>query len=197
VIPILLASKSAARAALLAGAGVPFAVASADVDEDALKIGLKAQAASPRDIAVALARRKAVEVSQHRTGLVIGADQTLELAGELFDKAQSVDELRTILSALRGRRHQLHAAVTVADAGAPIWSEVVTANLTMRAFTDAYLDAYLRRNGERLLSCVGGYELEGEGLQLFDAVDGDFFSILGLPMLGLLALLRERGAIAT
>lgn len=193
---VVLASKSAARAALLAGAGVVFEATSADVDEKMVKTRLLARGATPSEIAGALAREKAVAVSRRRAGLVIGADQTLGLDGQLYDKAASLDEARTQLVMLRGRSHQLHAAVTVAKDGEAIWNETDTATLTMRAFTDLFLDAYLQRNGARLLMSVGGYELEGEGVQLFEQIQGDYFSILGLPLLGLLGLLREHGAIA-
>lgn len=194
--PVVLASKSAARAALLASAGVRFEAISAEVDEDAVKIRLLARGATPADIATALASEKAVAVSRRRPGLVIGADQTLELAGELYDKAATLDDARARLVELRGRPHQLHAAVAVAKDGEVIWNEIDTATLTMRAFTDAFLDGYLHRSGVRLLASVGCYELEGEGVQLFEQIQGDYFSILGLPLLGLLGLLREHGVIA-
>jgi septum formation protein len=166
------------------------------VDEAAVKAGLLAEQASPREVADALAELKAVKVSRSREGLVIGADQTLELDGVLYDKAQNLDEACERLKAFRGRRHRLHAAVVVAKDGAPIWREVDTTTLTMRPFTDAFLAAYLARNAEAALSSVGCYQLEGEGAQLFESVDGDYFSILGLPLFGLLDLLRRHGELA-
>lgn len=193
--PVVLASQSAARAALLTGAGVRFEATSAQVDEAAVKARLTAKAVGPREIATALAAEKAMAVSRGRAGLIIGADQTLDLDGQLVDKAETLDEARTRLKMLRGRRHRLHAAVAVAQDGGVIWSDVVTATLTVRAFSDDFLDGYLQRNAERLLFSVGCYELEGEGVQLFEQIAGDYFSILGLPLLGLLALLRRHGAL--
>jgi septum formation protein len=196
VIPLTLASKSAARARLLAGAGVVFDVAESGVDEDEVKIRLLGDGASPREIALALAEAKALTVSRGRTGLVIGADQTLDMDGALFDKAASIEEVRRRLQTFRGRAHQLHSGVAVARDGALIWREVQSAHLAMRGFTDAFLETYLARNSRAALSSVGCYQLENEGLQLFERIEGDYFTILGLPMLGLLDLLRREGAIA-
>jgi len=195
--PVTLASKSAARAQVLGAAGVAFDTVGAGVDEAAVKDGLLAQGATPRDVADALAELKAVNASRGRPGLVIGADQTLDLEGRLFDKAESLDEARERLSLLRGQSHKLHSAVVVARDGVPIWREVPAATLTMRAFSDAFLDAYLARHGEGLLASVGCYRLEDDGVQLFDQIDGDYFTILGLPLTGLLDLLRRHGALTT
>jgi septum formation protein len=195
--PVTLASKSAARAQVLAAAGVAFETVGAGVDEGAVKQDLLAKGASPRDVAEALAELKAVTASKGRPGLVIGADQTLDLDGQLFDKAESLAEARERLSMLRGRTHQLHSAVVVAEDGAPIWREVPAATLTMRPFSDVFLDGYLARHGEGLLASVGCYRLEDDGVQLFEAIDGDYFTILGLPLMGLLDLLRRHGALAT
>lgn len=192
---VTLASQSAARAQLLAAAGVPFQTVTAGVDEDALKAGLLAEGVGPRDIADALAEAKAVKVSARRPGLVIGADQTLDLNGVLYDKAKTAAEARERLLAMRGQTHKLHSAVVVAQDGQPIWREVSTASLRMRMFTDAFLEGYMRRQASVVLSSVGGYHLEGEGLQLFDRIDGDYFTILGLPMLGLIELLRQHGVL--
>jgi septum formation protein len=194
---VILASKSTARAQLLAGAGVAFEVAGSGVDEDAIKQRLLVDGAGPREVALTLARTKALAVSAGRPGLIIGADQTLDLDGVLIDKAPTLADARERLQALRGRLHQLHSGVAVAEGGAIRWSEVQSAGLAMRDFSDAFLDDYLARNADAALSSVGGYQLEGEGLQLFDQIDGDYFTILGLPMLGLLTLLREDGAVAT
>ncbi|HEX4181799.1 MAG TPA: Maf family protein [Caulobacteraceae bacterium] len=193
---ITLASKSAARAGLLASAGVAFETTGSGVDEDEIKVGLLAKRASPLAIARTLAEAKAVAVSSRRPGLVIGADQTLDLDGQLFDKAASLDEGRERLVRLRGRRHQLHSGVALAQGGEVIWRQSESASLSMRAFSDRFLEDYLARNGEAVLSSVGCYQLEGEGLQLFDRIDGDYFCILGLPLLPLLAELRRLGAIA-
>ncbi len=188
---VILASKSSARRAVLSGAGVPFDVATAGVDEDAVKASLLAEGATPREIADALAELKALRVSRGRSAFVIGSDQTLELEGRLYDKAPSLEEARERLLALRGKTHKLHSAVVVAKEGAPIWREVVTAKLHMRDFSDAFLDEYLGLEGEELLGSVGCYRLEGPGAQLFSRVEGDYFTILGLPLFGLLEFLRN------
>ncbi len=189
--PLILASKSAARRAVLAGAGAPFEVATAGVDEDAAKQILLAQGASPRTVAEALAEQKALAVSRARPGLVIGADQTLELEGRLYDKVETLEAAGARLRLLRGKPHQLHSAVTVARDGALVWRETVSATLVMRDFSDAFLDSYLAREGEAALGSVGCYRLESLGAQLFSRIEGDYFAILGLPLLGLLELLRQ------
>ena len=193
---VVLASTSAIRRAVLTGAGVAYEAVSPGVDETAIKESLRAEGLSPRDIADALAEAKAVKISRRRPGLVIGADQTLDLEGELFDKAESVEEARERLQRLRGRTHKLHCGMVVAQGGQAIWREVVTTSLRMRPFSDAYLDAYLQRNAPGILSSVGCYQLEGEGIQLFDRIEGDYFAILGLSLIPLLDLLRRHGAVA-
>ena len=192
----VLASQSAVRAALLTAAGVAFDQVGSGVDETVIKDALLEQGATPRQVAAALAEAKALAVSVLERGLVIGADQTLDVDGVLFDKADSLNEARVRLAALRGRSHQLHAGVAIAQGGEIVWRRSETATLTMRAFSDAFLDDYLARHGPAALSSVGCYQLEGAGLQLFDRIEGDYFTILGLPMLDLLAFLRERGALA-
>ena len=193
---IILASKSAARRAVLDGAGVRYEALVAGVDEDAVKAGLLAEGAGPREIADALAELKAIRVSRGRPEFVIGSDQTLDLAGELYDKAETVEAARARLKLLRGKTHKLHSAVVVAKEGAPIWREVVTASLTMRDFSDAFLEDYLATEGEHALGSVGCYRLEGPGAQLFSKIEGDYFAILGLPLMGLLDLLRRHGELA-
>jgi len=194
---IVLASGSASRAAILRGAGVSFEIAPAGVDEGAEKQRLLADGAGPRGVAERLAELKAETVSAERpAALVIGADQTLELDGVLYDKAASLGDARARLTALRGRRHQLHAATVVARAGQAVWRMTESPALTMRAFSDAFLDGYLQRNRVAVLGSVGCYQLEGEGAQLFEAVEGDYFAILGLPLLPLLDFLRREGALA-
>ena len=192
---IILASKSAARRAVLTGAGVPFEVAVAGVDEDAVKTAMLAQGATPRDVADALAEIKAVKISAGRAGFVIGSDQTLEFEGQLYDKAETLEAAAERLKTMRGKPHKLHSAVVVAKDGAPIWREIVSATLTMRDFSDDFLDAYLALEGEEMLGSVGCYRLEGPGAQLFSKIEGDYFAILGLPLMGLLDLFRRHGVL--
>ena len=191
---VTLASQSRVRGELLRAAGIEIDTASPGVDEDAVKNVMAG--AHPRDIAALLADEKALAVSKARDGLVIGADQTLEMEGRLYDKAASVAEARKRLLAFRGRPHRLHAAVSLARGDEVVWRETVTAALTMREFSDAWLDAYLAHHGEEVLSSVGCYQLENVGVQLFSAIEGDYFAILGLPMLGLLEALRREGVLA-
>lgn len=192
---IVLASTSAIRMAVLTGAGVAFESEPAGVDEATIKDSLLAEGIGPRDIADALAEAKAVKVSRRRQGLVIGADQTLDLDGRLFDKADSAEEARERLQRLRGKTHKLHCGMVVARDGVPIWREVVSTSLRMRPFTDAFLEGYLQRNTPAILSSVGCYQLEGEGVQLFDKIEGDYFAILGLSLIPLLDILRRHGAV--
>ncbi|WP_309644606.1 Maf family protein [Phenylobacterium sp.] len=192
---VILASKSAARRAVLTGAGVAFEVSVAGVDEDAVKTAMLAQGATPRDVADALAELKAIRVSRSRPGLVIGSDQTLEFEGKLYDKVETTAAAAERLKAMRGKPHKLHSAVVVAKDGAPIWREIVSATLTMRDFSDAFLADYLAAEGEEALGSVGCYRLEGPGAQLFSKIEGDYFTILGLPLMGLLDLLRRHGAL--
>lgn len=193
---LVLASKSAARSQVLAGAGVAFETAGAGVDEAAVKAGLLAEQATPREVADALAELKAIKVSRGRPGaLVIGADQTLDLRGQLFDKAETVEEARQRLKLLRGKTHKLHSAVVIARDGEAIWRDIPAARLTMRDFSDDFLEDYLVRKGEQILSSVGCYQLEDEGVQLFSRIDGDYFTILGLPLMGLLDFLRLNGVL--
>jgi septum formation protein len=192
---IVLASKSAARALLLRNAGVNFEAVGAGVDEAPIKAGMLHRGASPKEIAHVLAEEKAKAASLQHDGLVIGADQTLDLGGRLIDKVDSVAEARARLLDLRGREHQLHAAVAVAVAGEIVFTEVESATLVVRPFSDAWLEGYLDRNGLDILQSVGGYQLEGEGVQLFDRIEGDYFTILGLPLPPLLRFLRDREAL--
>lgn len=193
---VILASASATRAKVLAAAGVAFRVAPSQVDEAQMKTRLLAAGESPRTIAAQLAEAKARDVAAREAGLVIGADQTLELDGELFDKTQSLDETRQVLRRLRGRRFELHAAVALAQGADLLWQGDDTARLTMREFSDAFLESYLSRNAVALQSSLGGFQLEAEGVQLFESVEGDFFAVLGLPLTPLLAQLRLAGSIA-
>jgi septum formation protein len=196
VTPVLLASSSTPRAAILRSAGVSFETVSAGVDEAALKSRLLARGLGAREVALALAEAKATAASARRPDAVtLGADQTLELDGRLYDKADNLAAARARLIELRGRSHRLHCAVVAAEAGVKTWNHTETATLTMRSFSDAFLDRYLANGGEALLGSVGCYLLEGEGAQLFDRIEGDYFAILGLPLLPVLEQLRGQGAL--
>ena len=194
---LVLASTSAARQTILRNAGVPFEAMSPGVDETAAKASLLASGAAPREIADGLAELKAIKIGRRTGALTLGCDQTLDLDTELFDKPETLAALRVQLLRLRGRTHKLHAAAVLVEGGEPVWREVKTATLIMRAFSDAFLDDYIATFGEAVQGAVGGYHIEGMGLQLFDRVEGDYFTILGLPMMGLLGALRQRGVIAT
>jgi septum formation protein len=196
---IVLASASRARRELLAAAGVAFTVQAADVDESSIRAELRGKGARvpPRRVAEVLAAAKAKDVGSKRPGsLVIGADQVLALGEDLLSKAPTLEAARTTLRKLRGRTHELHSAVAFAEKGKVTWAHVATARLTMRDFSDAFLDDYLLRAGDRVGQSVGAYELEGLGMQLFERIEGDYFTILGLPLLPVLGELRVRGILA-
>jgi septum formation protein len=194
----MLASRSAARRALLSNAGLVFDTAPADISEAALKADRLVENAGPAAIAADLADAKAIDVSRrHPAALVIGADQTLDLDGRLFDKPADLDEARTQLLTLRGRPHRLHAAVSLAHGGEVVWRTLETATLHVRAFSDAFLAQYLIAEADEIVHCVGAYRLEGLGAQLFDRIEGDYFTILGLPLLSVLEALRSRGEISS
>lgn len=190
---LILASGSAARRQMLEAAGLAFEVDPPRVDEEAAKASLRAGGLKPRDQADALAELKALSVSRTRPDFVIGADQMLALGGEVFDKPKDANEARQHLLRLRGQTHELITAAVVAREGTIIWRHIDTPKLKMRAFSDAFLDDYLARAGDNVLRSVGAYQLEGPGAQLFERVEGDYFSVLGLPLLPLLAFLREHG----
>jgi septum formation protein len=181
---------------MLEAAGVAFESDVPRVDEEAVKASFRAEGMRPRAQADALAEMKALSVSRRRSGFVIGADQMLALEGEVFDKPKSAAEARAHMLRLRGRTHELITAAAVAREGAVIWRHIDTPRLTMRNFSDAFLDDYITRAGENVLASVGGYQLEGLGAQLFERVEGDYFSVLGLPLLPLLAFLREHRIVA-
>lgn len=193
---IHLASTSAIRAQLLQNAGVEITCSNARIDEDAIKAALLAEEASPRDIADTLAESKAIKISsKHPDDFVIGCDQVLSLKGELFsksaDKAAAKDQLRQ----LSGQTHHLISAVVIAEEARPVWRQINTVSLTMRQLTDEYIDAYLDRNWPDVSYCVGAYQLESEGVRLFSQIKGDYFTVLGLPLLETLSYLTTRGAI--
>ena len=193
---LVLASSSPTRRALLDRAGVVHAAVAARIDEAALRTTLAAEGAAPKDVADALAEAKARKISgKHPEAMVIGADQVLEFEGKVLAKAASPAEARRQLQRLRGKPHLLHSAVVVAEAGKPVWRHTATAKLTMRDFSDAYLEGYLVRNADAVRNCVGGYKLEDEGARLFARLEGDYFTVLGLPLIELLGYLALRGAI--
>ena len=188
---LTLASQSKIRAAVLSGAGLDFSVKVSGVDEDALKQTHKGDAES---LATALAEAKAKAVTHD--GLIIGADQILQCDGTLYDKPRSMAEARENLKIFRGKTHYLVGAVVLVENGQTVWAHCGRVALTMRDFSDDFLDAYLAAAGEAVLSSVGCYQLEGLGAHLFAAIDGDYFSILGLPLLPLLDGLRAHGGLA-
>jgi septum formation protein len=197
---VILASGSAARRQLLEAAGVPFRVVPSAVDEDLVRADLARTHpdAHGTQIARLLARAKAEDVSwRHPAALVIGADQVLEAGHEIFNKPKDLAAARRHLLALAGRAHRLVSAVSLAEGGTEIWQDLDVATLTMRDLGETSVDAYLAAVGERVCACVGAYELEGRGVQLFDDIDGDYFTILGLPLLPLLAELRRRSIMAS
>ncbi len=194
---ILLASGSEIRATLLRNAGLTIETQVARIDEDAIRAALDAEGATPRDVADALAEMKARKVSdRHPESLVIGCDQILDLDSRVLNKPQTAAEARIQLSDLRGKTHRLLSAAVVCRAGRPLWRHVGTARLTMRDFSDDYLDAYVARNWPDIGASVGSYKLESEGVRLFSRIEGDYFTILGLPLIELLTWLSIRGDIA-
>jgi septum formation protein len=194
--PLVLASRSAIRRTLLAAAGVPAEARPADIDERSLEA--TAASSSPGEIAALLARAKARAVAALCPGrLVLGADQTLALGSECFAKPADMAAARAQLCALRGRTHELHAAIAFVRDGKALFEYVGVARLTMRAFSDAFLDRYLEAAGDAATTSVGGYQLEGPGVHLFDRIEGDYFTILGLPLFAALEFLRRQGCLAS
>jgi septum formation protein len=190
---VILASGSAARRAMCLAAGLKVAVLPADVDEAAFKA---AATGTVEETALALAVAKAQRVSAVAPGaLVVGADQMLVCEGRRYDKPNDMSAAAAQLRALRGRTHFLVTAVCVAQGGAVVWSHIETPVLTMREFSEEFLASYLTAEGEKICGCVGAYRLEGFGAQLFARVEGDYFTILGLPLLALLGFLRQAGEV--
>ena len=193
---LILASKSPFRAAILRSAGIAFRAEAADLDERAAEEPLLKTGASAEDIATVLAEAKALDVSARFPGdLVLGADQTLSFDDELFHKPADMEAARRQLLKLSGRTHILSSALVLSRHGETIWRHVSVARLTMRKLSRAFVGRHLACVGETALSSVGAYQYEGEGIQLFEAIDGDYFTIIGLPLLPLLAELRKLGEI--
>ncbi len=183
---------------MLRQAGVRFEMVPAAVDEASVKAGMLAESATPRDIADALAELKAMRgAARLPDRFVLGSDQVLVCGGRMYDKPADLDEARNHLRALRGNRHELLSAAVLFEAGRPVWRHVGSAELTMRPFSDAFLEAYVQQQGDAILTSVGAYRLEDGGAQLFSRISGDIFTILGLPLLELLDYLRVRGICQT
>lgn len=191
---IILASGSEIRQQLLARAGLSFTVEPARVDEAALTAAMLAEAAPPRDIADTLAEHKALRISRKTpAALVIGSDQVLSLDGDLLEKPRDRQDCRAQLLALRGKRHDLYTAAVIIRDGQAIWRTVSQARMTVRAFSDPWLDGYIERNWPAIAESAGSYRLEEEGVRLFTRIEGDYFAILGLPLIEILDFLTERG----
>ena len=192
---LILASKSKARAAVLKAAGLEFVQVGSGVDEDALKDGLRAEGATVAKQADLLAETKALKVSISHQGIVLGCDQMLDLDGVGLDKVSTREEAAETLRRLRGKTHILQGAIVACIEGAPVWRHLAQPKLRMRNFSDAFIEDYLDRIGDAAFESVGCYQLEGLGSQLFDRIDGDYFSILGMPLLPLMGWLRDRGVL--
>lgn len=193
---LVLASASPFRKMLLDNAGVAFTSRAADIDERAIDTKLEQEGASPEDVAMELASEKARNVAVHFPGaIVIGSDQTMSLGSRVYHKPGSRAEAKDHLLSLSGHTHQLNSAIVLVRDGIEVWRHLSSARLTMRNLNADFIDRHLERVGEKALSSVGAYQLEGEGIQLFEAIEGDYFTILGLPMLPLLTKLRDLGVI--
>lgn len=196
---LILASQSAARRAVLEAAGIAFEAMAPMVDEEAAKVALRDDGISARDLADALAELKALKLSRRfPADLVLGCDQTLSLDdGTMFDKPESVVALKAQLTILSGKTHNLWSAAVLAQGGTAIWRYIERCKMTVRPLSDAFVDEYIAAEGDALLGCVGGYRIEGRGVQLFSHIEASHFGILGVPLLPLLDILRIRGVIAS
>ncbi len=193
---IILASGSEIRAQLLRNAAIDFTMATARVDEEAIKQALLAEDASPRDIADALAEMKAKRVgAKNPEALVVGCDQVLALGREIFSKPETPDQALAQLRALSGQKHQLLSAAVIYHENQPIWRHVGVVRLSMREISDGYLSEYVDRNWQSIRHAVGAYKLEEEGVRLFTRIEGDYFNVLGLPLIELLSYLTLRGTL--
>lgn len=195
--PLVLASGSEIRATLLRNAGLNVKAVPARVDEEAIKAGMLAEGAKPRDVADALAEHKARRVSaKHREAFVLGCDQVADLMGKLLSKPETPQDARAQLRELSDHTHRLLSAAVLYHDGRPIWRHVGVVRLTMRELSDAYIEDYVARNWKSIRHSVGGYKLEEEGVRLFSQIDGDYFTVLGLPLTELLSYLIDRGELA-
>lgn len=193
---LILASTSPFRRMLLDNAGLDFEAIPADIDERGIEAQLRAKGAKPEEVATMLAEAKALAVSMKvPDAMVIGSDQTLSLGQVVFHKPRDIAEAKRHLKLFSGNTHQLNSGVALARAGEIVWSDVSSAKMKVRALSDDFIDRYLENTGKTVLDSVGAYQLEKSGIQLFEAIDGDYFTIVGLPLLPLLAALRNLGAI--
>ncbi|MBB6260792.1 septum formation protein [Paenochrobactrum gallinarii] len=193
---LILASKSPFRAQLLKNAGLTFGTENADIDERAVEAPLYRSGATPEDVAIVLAEAKALAVSEkHPDAIIIGCDQTLSLGDEIFHKPADLEEAGKNLLKLSGKTHQLNSGIVLVKNGETIWRHVAIAYMTMRPLQPEFIGRYLGRIGDNALSSVGAYQVEGEGIQLFEKIKGDYFTIIGLPLLPLLQKLREESLI--
>lgn len=189
---LILASASRFRRTLMENAGLTFEAIPASIDERAIEGPLEKRGFRPEDVALELAKAKALDVSQRYGGcLVIGSDQTMSLGDTIYHKPSTTAEAKEHLRSISGKMHQLNSAVVLARGSAVLWEHISSARLQVRRLSSAFIDRYLERVGESVLDSVGAYQLEGEGVQLFEAIDGDYFTIIGLPMLPLLKELRR------
>ena len=194
--PLILASSSPFRRTLMLNAGLAFDAHAASIDERAIEAPLEKNGASPDEVALVLARAKAEDVSRRfLDALVIGSDQTMSLGDRVFHKPVDMGDAAAHLAALSGKTHRLNSAIALYRGGTALWDHVAHASLTVRQLSPQFIERHLQRVGTKALSSVGAYQLEGEGIQLFEKIDGDYFTIIGLPMVPLLAKLRELGAI--
>jgi septum formation protein len=194
--PLILASSSSIRLELLKNAGVTVTAVPARIDEAAVRMALAQEDAKPRDVADTLAELKARKIADRNpAGLVLGCDQVLAVGDDIWSKPETVDEARDQLRKLSERMHHVHSALVLYHEARPIWRHIGTAKLTMRPLGEAYIQAYLNRNWPEVSYSVGAYQIEGEGIRLFSAVEGDYFTVLGLPLLPLLSYLSLRGFI--
>ena len=192
---LILASKSQSRGSLMRNAGLRFEQVGSQVDEEAVKASLRAQGATTKAQAESLAEMKAMKLSQRMEGIVLGADQMLDLDGVAFDKPNGLSGVRDHLMKLRAKTHILETSIVACQNGVPIWRAHTRPRLTMRDFSNDFIESYIGEVGESVCSSVGAYHLEGLGAQLFSKIEGDYFSILGLPLIQLLNWLRDRGAL--